>query len=110
MFGAQFAATRSPKGLKHLILSNAPASQPMWHDCLNKLVDGLPDDVRDTLRKQEEAGAFTSQEYRDAVGVFYARHLCRISPMPSELLQTFGSIGPKSNVLFTMYVFLSSIQ
>ncbi len=30
--------------------------------------------------------------------------MCRLPSLPDELVQTFGSIGPKSNVLFSMYV------
>ncbi len=104
MLAAQFAATRSPRGLKKLVISNSPASQRMWTKCLNDLVRALPNDVQETLQKHEEARTFTHQDYRDALNIYYSRHMCRLPSLPDELVQTFGSIGPKSNVLFSMYV------
>ncbi|KLO18947.1 proline iminopeptidase protein [Schizopora paradoxa] len=103
MLAAQFAATRSPRGLRKLIISNSTASQSMWTKCLDDLTRALPDDVQTTLKRHEEAQSFTHQEYRDAINVFYARHMCRLPSLPHELIQTFSSIGPKSNVLFSMY-------
>jgi len=103
MLAAQFAATRSPTGLKKLVISNSPASQRLWTKCLNDLVRGLPNDVQETLQKHEEARTFTHQDYSDALNIYYSRHMCRLPSLPDELVQTFGSIGPKSNVLFSMY-------
>lgn len=104
MLAAQFAATKSPKGLRKLIISNSTASQRTWTKCLDDLVHILPDGVQSTLKEHEVAQTFAHQDYRDAINVFYARHMCRLSSLPDELIQTFSSIGPNSNVLFSMYV------
>lgn len=49
----------------------------------------LPADVQKTLDEHEAAGTTDSQEYQDAVMVFYKRHLCQMDPWPQELLRAF---------------------
>src|SRR5262249_13890990 len=41
----------------------------------------------------EKAGTTDSQEYQDAVMVYYREHLCRLQPWPEDLNKTFAEIG-----------------
>ncbi|KAL7279767.1 hypothetical protein ACG7TL_006174 [Trametes sanguinea] len=101
MLGARFATTH-PSGLKRLIIANSPASMKLWIEAANKLRAGLPQDVQDTLNKHEAAGTTDSKEYHDAVNVFYSRHVCRLDPMPKDLVETFATIEQDPTVYMTM--------
>ncbi|KAL1944211.1 hypothetical protein VTO73DRAFT_3396 [Trametes versicolor] len=96
-------ATRQPKGLKRLIISDSPASMALFVKAANEeLIAKLPADVRDAIIKHEKAETTDSQEYKDAVGVFYKRHLCRLDPWPIELLQSFEWMEKDHTVYMTM--------
>lgn len=42
MLLSRYSAVRQPKGLKHLILANAPASMPLWMKSMGVLLAKLP--------------------------------------------------------------------
>ncbi|CDO76246.1 hypothetical protein BN946_scf184470.g4 [Trametes cinnabarina] len=98
-------ATRQPKGLKRLIIADSPASMPLFVKAANdELIPNLPPDVRDAIIRNEEAGTTDSEEYKEAVTVFYKRHLCRADPWPAELLQSFEWMDKDHTVYLTMHV------
>jgi L-proline amide hydrolase len=101
MLGAEHAVTQ-PKGLKSLVISDSPASMELWVQEANKLRDQLPPDVQKTLLEHEAAGTTTSEEYTTAMMVFYARHVCRVQPMPPEVTRSFAQIEADPTVYFTM--------
>jgi L-proline amide hydrolase len=101
MLGAEHAVTQ-PKGLKSLTISDSPASMKLWVQEANKLRDQLPPDVQNTLLEHEAAGTTTSKEYVTAMMVFYARHVCRVQPMPEEVTRSFAQIEADPTVYFTM--------
>ncbi len=43
-----------------------------------------------------------SAEYNAAVAAFYARHVCRVVPMPAEVQRTFDAIAEDPTVYHTM--------
>jgi len=102
MLGSQFAATRTPKGLRRLILSGSPASIKLWEETGKEYAKGLPLDVQAALQKHEDAGTTESQEYKDAIDVFYAKHLCRIQPMPKDVAESFKKMDEDKTVYMTM--------
>jgi L-proline amide hydrolase len=95
-------AVRRPKGLRSLIISDSPASMPLWLAAAADLRAALPADVQATLLRHEEAETTTSPEYLAAMQVFYDRHVCRVVPQPVELARTFAAIADDSTVYFTM--------
>ncbi|KAJ7245288.1 proline-specific peptidase [Mycena rebaudengoi] len=101
MFGARHAAKRPP-GLKHLVLASTPADMGLWVKSQNELRAKLPQDVQDILDKHERDGTTDSAEYQTAVGVFYARHLCTIKPMPAPIAEGFAWIQKDPTVYLTM--------
>lgn len=103
MLGSQFAATRAPKGLHRLIISDSPASMPLWEEVAAELIKGMPEDVQKTLKKHEDEGTTDSKEYHDAMNAFYAKHLCRI-PMPEEVAKSFECMDEDPTVYQTMSV------
>jgi proline-specific peptidase len=97
-------AARQPGGLKHLIISSSPASIPLWLEAQDVHRKTLPQDVQDTLDRCEKEGKTESKEYQDAVAVFYSRFLCRISPFPESLQESFRWLEKDPTVYFTMSV------
>lgn len=102
MLGSQYAATRRPEGLKNLVISDSPASMDLWEQECAKLIQGLPIDVQETLKKHEDSGTTDSKEYQEAMDVFYAKHLCRVQPFPEMVQKTFASIEEDPTVYHTM--------
>ncbi|PMV22266.1 MULTISPECIES: proline iminopeptidase-family hydrolase [unclassified Pseudomonas] len=101
ILGAEHAV-RQPIGLKALIIANSPASMALWSEAANELRQALPADVQATLQRHEAAGTTSSAEYRAASDVFYARHVCRIQPMPAEVARTFAAIDADPTVYHAM--------
>jgi L-proline amide hydrolase len=101
MLGAEFAVTQ-PAGLTGLVIANSPADMRTWVAEANRLRAGLPADVQAALTRHESAGTTASAEYEQAVAVFYARHVCRIDPMPPEVARTFAAIAEDPTVYHCM--------
>jgi len=101
MLGAEHAI-RQPKGLRSLVISDSPASMPLWLAAAAELRAQLPSDVQETLTRHEAAATTDSAEYLAAMDVFYARHVCRIVPHPAELARTFAAIAEDPTVYHTM--------
>lgn len=86
-------ALRQPQGLVSLILANTTSSIPLWVAEANRLRAELPPEVNATLLRHEEAGTTSDPEYNEAMDVFYARHVCRVRPMPEFVQRAFDKIG-----------------
>jgi L-proline amide hydrolase len=94
-------ALEHPAGLRSLVLANSPASLELWLSEANRLRAQLPPAVQETLTRNEEAGTTDSEEYEQAVMVFYERHLCRV-PFPEGLQRSFAQLGEDPTVYHTM--------
>ncbi|KAF9218448.1 proline-specific peptidase [Gyrodon lividus] len=101
MLGARHAVSQ-PKGLKKLVLADTPADMRLWVESQNALRKLLPEEVQAILDKHEAAGTTNSKEYEGAVGVFYSLFLCRINPMPKEILAGFEWVQKDPTVYLTM--------
>ncbi len=55
------------------------------------------------MKRHEDAGTTDSDEYTEAMLVFYGRHLCRIDPFPDDLMQTFGALMEDNRVYASMW-------
>jgi L-proline amide hydrolase len=101
MLGAEFAATQPP-GLRRLVIADSPADMVTWVAEANRLRAGLAPEVQEALTRHERDGTTDSPEYEQAVAVFYARHVCRIQPMPEAVARTFAAIAEDPTVYHTM--------
>lgn len=97
-------AVRNPPGLRRLAIMSSPSSMSVWVAEQNRLRSQLPQEVQDTLTKHEEAGTTSHEEYEAATQVFYGRHLCRLNPLPSDMIALFEWIAKDPTVYHTMYV------
>lgn len=95
-------AVRRPAGLRGLILANSPASMRLWSAAAAELRAALPTNTRLALLRHEAAGTTDSEEYIEAVRVFYRRHVCRLDPWPEEVEATLAAIDADPTVYHTM--------
>ncbi|TKA74047.1 hypothetical protein B0A55_05766 [Friedmanniomyces simplex] len=102
MLGGQYAIDRQPAGMRKLVISNSPADMITWVKTANRLREALPKEVQETLTRCEKEGKTDTQEYEDAVTVFYERHACRLIPWPEEASATFGNLKDDPTVYETM--------
>jgi len=96
------AALAGLSGLASLVLSNAPASMPLWVSETGRLRRELPPDVQAVLDVHERAGSTGSTDYQEAMMVFYRRHVCRIDPWPECLTRAFSAMEADPRVYHAM--------
>ncbi|WP_326825037.1 proline iminopeptidase-family hydrolase [Streptosporangium sp. NBC_01756] len=101
LLAAKHAAAR-PAGLRGLIIANSPASYPLWLQEMKVLRDRLPEGVNETLLRHEAAGTTGSEEYFEAMRVFYEKHVCRLKPWPRDYLASFYEVYNDPTVYSTM--------
>ena len=89
-------------GIASLTICDSPASMPLWLAAAAELRARLPEDVQRVLDEHEAAGTTDSAEYHAATDVFYARHVCRVQPVPAEVRATFDQIDAEPTVYHTM--------
>jgi L-proline amide hydrolase len=97
----EYALTQ-PAGLASLTIASSPASMIQWVQEANRLRQELPPDVQATLLRHEAAGTTDTQEYQDAVMVYYTRHVCRKQPFPAGLQRSFEKLNRNPEVYHTM--------
>jgi ABC-type sugar transport system substrate-binding protein len=102
MLAAEYAASRTPEGLKRLIIANSPASIELCTIGMNALLSRFPPEFVSTIRKHEADGTTDSKEYQDAAKEFYMKHTCTTDPWPQELLQSFEEFAKDPTVYHTM--------
>lgn len=95
-------AVRRPAGLRGLVIADSPASMRLWSAAADTLRAGLPPEVEAVLREHEAAGTTDSPAYQEAMQAFYERHVCRVVPMPDEVVRTFDAIAQDPTVYHTM--------
>lgn len=101
MLGMEYALTQ-PGGLASLTVADSPASLVQWVNEANRLRAQLPPDVQQALAHHEQHSTTDSQEYQDAMLVFYRRHVCRLDPWPEYVTRTFEKIALYPEVYNTM--------
>jgi proline iminopeptidase len=75
--------------LRSLVLASTIADAALLRREMARLLEAFPEDLRDTLRRHEEAGTTESADYQDAIMAVYRVHLCRCDPWPPEVEKTF---------------------
>jgi len=101
MLGAEIAV-RQPAGLKSLEICNSPASMELWLAGAARLRSELPEDARQALDRHEADGTLDHPDYVEATRVFYERHVCRVTPMPQDFVDSEQQMLADPTVYFTM--------
>lgn len=89
-------------GIASLVLSNAPASMPLWVQETARLRGELPQEVQAVLDDHERTGSTDSPAYQEAMAAFYRRHVCRLDPWPDCLLRSFNAMEADPRVYHAM--------
>ena len=76
-----------------LVLSGPLLSTSRWIEDQNAYISELPKNIQETIRKCEDSGEFSSQEYQDAMMEYYKMHVCRLAQWPDCLNRTFEIIN-----------------
>lgn len=92
MLALEYVLTQ-PSGVAGAILANTTASSPLFAREAQRLCSLLPSDVQATIARHEADGTTGSPDYQAAMGVFYARHVIRVHPMPDFVQHSFDRIG-----------------
>lgn len=80
-----------PPGLKHLVLSNSPASWALRNESRARLLAALSEDIRHGL----EAEGTDPVRFRAALDAYDARYMVTLRPMPAEWTRSIDyAYGP----------------
>lgn len=103
MLAGEYAATRAPKGLKRLVLANAPSSAKLWDQGTENLVkQDFGAEIFDMLLKHEAAGTIDDPEYEKYSIEHMQRHICTVVPWPHGLRVSFTALDEDPTVLHAM--------
>ncbi|MFQ5821111.1 MAG: proline iminopeptidase-family hydrolase [Candidatus Heimdallarchaeota archaeon] len=92
MLAVDYALTQ-PLGLVSLILASPCLSVPRWIEDVTIHKKQLPIEEQEVIDRHETAGTTDSEEYEEAVMVFYHRYLCRLDPWPAVLEHSLAGAG-----------------
>ncbi len=71
--------------LRGLIISGGLSSVPLAVSEMKRLIEGLPADSRDAIRRFEQTGDEEDPAYKRAVQEFYSKHLLRLAEVPEPV-------------------------
>ncbi len=100
MLAVEYFLQNKNNGVNSLILSGPFLSAPMFAEDVRREVNELPEKIKNIIFNAEKTGNFTSNEYQEAMNVFYEKHVCRLIPWPKSFLDTFDKMG------FDVYSFM----
>jgi proline iminopeptidase len=68
-------------------------SVPLTVREMERMKKALPTSVQETLAKYESSGEYEHPDYKEAVMVFYRKHLCRLDEWPADLTYSLDHIS-----------------
>ncbi len=74
-----------PGGVESLILSAPLLDANRWAADQRANLAAFPDEMQAAVREAETTGNFDAPDYQEAMGAYYARHVCRLDPWPECL-------------------------
>ena len=86
-------AAKGPAGVERLVLSSPLLNTDQWLADNKIHRENLPPDVLSVMDRCEKEGLESSQEYQDAVEVFYTRHFCMANPWPDYVMETMNALN-----------------
>jgi proline iminopeptidase len=93
-------ALAHPGPIRTMTVASGLASVPLTVREMARLCRELPPPLPAFLDRHEARGEFQHPEYLAAVGEFYRRHLCRLSPWPAEVTYSIDhGNSPKYRVM-----------
>ena len=101
MLGAEIAV-RQPSGLASLAICNSPASMELWMAGAAELRASCRRTPRRRSTVMRRQARSPIPKYLAATEEFYRRHLCRVVPMPQDLVDTMAQMEAEPTVYHTM--------
>jgi len=98
----EYIAAHHPAGLKHLVLTDGPASYPLWKEALAGLRAQYPQDFQDMLSRHEKDGTTDAAEYQAGVTQFYRKHILNLEEWPAEATKSLVGMGEDPTVYRAM--------
>ncbi|MEH2311104.1 MAG: proline iminopeptidase-family hydrolase [Nostoc sp.] len=86
-------ALSQPTGLVSLVLSSTPSNIRQFVTEAYNLMNELPMEVQEVIRKHEADGTTQNPEYKQAMEAFNHSFLCRVDPWPSSLTRAYSKVG-----------------
>ena len=80
-----------------LIVTGGLASVDLTVKEMERLIENLPDKVKNAIKKYGDPQDYSNPEYQDAVMYFYRKHLLRMQEYPADVMRSF-EYGEKRNV------------
>ena len=96
-------AAAGSAGVASLTLADPLVCTADWIAEADRLRAELPRDVQGVLRRHEVAGTTDDPAYRQAMLVYYWRHVCRVEPWPECLQRSFAALEADPEVYLTMW-------
>jgi len=101
MLAASYLIDRKPTRVQSVIFSSPCLSAERWKKDADRFLANLPEDVQQTIARNEEQGTTDSEEYQEAMKEYYKRHVCRLDPLPSVLAESRAKAN--KDVYMTMW-------
>lgn len=95
MLAASYLLTK-PAGVKSVIFSSPCLSAPRWAADQAAYIKELPEDVQEVIARCESTGTTDSQEYQDAMKLYYKLHLCRLDQ--DQIPEEYRNTSAKANL------------
>jgi proline iminopeptidase len=92
MLAVDYLLTR-PKGVTSATLASPCLSVPRWKADQSGKVSQLSPANRAVIEQNEAAGTTDSEEYQQALLVFYKKFVCRLDPWPKVLVDSMDNFG-----------------
>ncbi|KAF8993238.1 proline-specific peptidase [Cyathus striatus] len=103
MLAATYASSRTPAGLKRVIVVNSPADMVKFAEGTNYLLEkNFPKELVARLRELQETGDTHSEEYQQGMLQFYKKHVCTVDPWPEDTLESMKALHTNGNVQKSM--------
>ncbi|KAF8993233.1 Alpha/Beta hydrolase protein [Cyathus striatus] len=103
MLAAIYASSRTPAGLKRIIIANSPADMVKFAQGTNALfAKSFPAELVSRMTELYKTGQGESDEYKLGLMQFFKKNLCTLDPWPKELLDSLMAAETNGNVYKTM--------
>lgn len=95
-------AARRPRGLRRVIIASGLASAPLYEQGCQPLLAALPPDARKIIQNCIRNGDYESEAFERASAEWNSRYLCRLDPLPDDLMAGFNHLKEDPTSYVTM--------
>jgi proline iminopeptidase len=93
MLALYYMVCLEPRGVRSAIFSGPFFSARRFISDARVRIGELPYKDRSVIERSEKEKRFDNEDYRNAIMLYYRKHLCRLDPWPVCLERTFENMG-----------------